>query len=97
MMDKKNHFIIIFLTATILMSCTNVRFGRPIDVSEVELIESGYSTDEDIIKHFGRPDRQVTFAGGMIWYYREMNGKGYYRNLVISFNSQNKVATFSYK
>jgi hypothetical protein len=85
----------LFVTICLMLGCTNTKFGRPINTSEIQYLESGHTNTDDLVKRFGQPDRKVSMSEGEIWVYRHIDGNGFYGDLIISVNTNSLVVVHS--
>lgn len=88
---------VLLVTMSLLGGCGRRHFGRALDRREVALIEPGHSNKNTVRDQFGRPLRVVTQEEIEIWVYRHMDGEGLHQDLIVTFNSDGKVVTFSSK
>lgn len=86
------------LTAVFSMSCATI--GREFPVEAIHQIVLGETTKEDITRMFGHPWRTGIEDGNVTWTYGHyrysMFGSAKTRDLVVRFNDQNIVVSYTF-
>ena len=101
--DKPNRLRIAFLTgltALTLYISACATIGNDFPVDQVTMIKIGETTQEEIREHFGSPWRVGIENGKRIWTYGKykyrMFGEDSTQDLVIKFDDQKKVISYTF-
>ncbi|MBW2452524.1 MAG: outer membrane protein assembly factor BamE [Deltaproteobacteria bacterium] len=88
----------ILITMLLLVGCMTV--GQSFPVENVSKIEPGQTNRADVLRLFGTPWRTGLEDGRMIWTYAhykyDLSGQTLARDLVLRFNDDGFVATYSF-
>ena len=98
-LKKIGTFLAVLVTCLFLISSC-VSMGRDFPVDSVPKIQSGKTTQEDIVRMFGPPWRTGIEDGRTVWTYGRYNyyllGESDTTDLVIRFNKENVVESYTY-
>jgi outer membrane protein assembly factor BamE (lipoprotein component of BamABCDE complex) len=109
---KKNCIFLILLL--VFFGCATSKYisGRDFDMSKVEKIEKGVTTQNEIINWFGQPQSKSLIYNSEIWTYMyihsqakatsyiftmDVKGQSYYKSLSITFDNNKIVQGVSYQ
>ena len=112
-LTKKKNFIFLILLL-VLFGCATSSYisGRDFDMSKVEKIEKGVTTQNEIINWFGQPQSKSLMYNSEIWTYMYMysqakatsyifnmdvQGQSNYKSLSITFDTNKIVQGVSYQ
>jgi outer membrane protein assembly factor BamE (lipoprotein component of BamABCDE complex) len=90
---------VVLLAALLLASCS-ASVGKKFDTSKVSLIQKGVTTQDEILKMFGKPNQKGFKEGKEVWGYSHYSG-GYFggsstKQLEIVFDDNKVVYDYTY-
>ena len=110
--NKKNYIFLVLLL--VFGECATSKYisGRDFDMSKVEKIKKGVTTQNEIINSFGQPQSKSLIYNSEIWTYMyvtsqakatnyiitmDVKGQSYYKSLSITFDNDKIVQGVTYQ